>query len=264
MPKPDYKRWQLNRLHWTENLDAQNLAGSSQEADLELLLALFETEDVRRALSFLEPLRGRRIIDLGGGLGLMAILIARRGGTVIIADLSLPRLRKARELARRAGAGDLVRCVQCTGENLPFLCESLDGEITKSVLIHTDLPQTAAELARILSPRGKAVFIEPLNRNPLVNFYRRFAAPRVWKQITEYYSSKSIRQTLRPFRLQGRRVRVERLYLLGFIAGVFNYFIKAPGVYRVLEKAFLTIDGILFRTAPALRERAWFCLIKIE
>lgn len=256
-------RWTKNRAHWTATLDAQNLRGSASKADLDQLLALFETEDVRRALDKLEPLRGRIVVDVGGGLGLLAILLARRGATAVIADLSRPRLQEARRLAEEAGVGDRVLCVCCVGEQFPFQTGGVDREITKSVLIHTMLQKTARELARALAPDGQAVFIEPLSRNPLVNLYRRLAAPQIWQEITVYFSEESIRHLAKPFRRDGRRVRVERMYFVAFLAGVFNYAVPIPWLYRAIEKALLGVDAVLFALLPALRKRAWFLLLEI-
>ena len=264
MPKAPANRWIRNRRHWDETLDAQNLSTEGKSTHLERLLALYETEDVVRAMRHLEPLRGRLVLDLGGGLGLLAILLARQGARVIIADISIPRLQEGRKLARQAGVQDSVHFICCSAEELPFRNRSLDREMTKSVLIHTQLESTAEELARCLSPRGKAAFVEPLSENPFVNLYRRLAAPRIWRDITDYFTSESIRTLSRPHKRRGHAVHVQRLYLTAFLAGIFNYAVSLPVLYRLVEKALLQVDKGIFALLPFSKRYVWFAIIEIH
>jgi ubiquinone/menaquinone biosynthesis C-methylase UbiE len=253
-----------NRAHWSQTLDPQNLAEGAAPLDLETQLELAATADVERALAVLEPLRGRRVLDLGGGLGLQAVLLARRGARVIVADLSAARLREARRVAAHFAVEHRIWFVCCAAEEIPFRDGSLHRQITKSVLIHTDLPVAAAELERTLAPGGRACFIEPLSANPFVWLYRRISAPRIWQEITRYFNHERVTTLAKPFRKSGARVRAEQLYFLGFLATPFNYSLHRPRVYRAAEKLLLLIDRMLYTLFPFLRRLAWFCLIIIR
>lgn len=256
-------RWEINRRHWSTTLDAQNLAERSNTLALETQLRLYHTADVREALDLLDP-AARLVLDLGGGLGLMAIHLARRGAFVVIADISLPRLREARNLARQLGLADRIATVHCFAENLPFLDASIDRQTCKSVLIHTDLARASSELARTLSPDGRAVFIEPLAHNPFVNAYRRLAAPRVWREITDYFTPSRLTQLRHPFRQAGFQSRAKSLYFLAFLATPLNYTLHLPALYRFAETFLLFLDAILFAVLPPLKRLAWFALILVE
>lgn len=263
-PNPaEEQRRQLNRQHWSQTLDSRNLEAARQETDLERDLQLFLSDDVRQALDHLEPLHDRVLMDLGGGLGLFAILAARRGAFVVIADISLPRLREGRELARRAGVLDRVSFVVVEGERLPFQRSSLDRQFTKSVLIHTDLAAATRELAQALRPDGRAAFIEPLTRNPFVILYRRLAAPSIWREITRYFTVREEQVLLRSFTRAGFATRRRRLYFLAFLATPFHYTFPAPRLYRLAELVLLRIDAWLFRLLPGLRRYTWFSLMLI-
>lgn len=257
-------RWKKNREHWTKNLDAQNLKDSQTQTDDKSLMQLGETEDVRKALLWLKPVGKGMILDLGGGLGVVAILLAKQGAEIVIADLSAPRLKEAHQLAVRAGVGDRVHCVACLGENLPFLCEVFVGETTKSVLIHTELAKTARELERCLKPDGRAAFIEPLSRNPLVNLYRRLAAPKIWQEITDYFTENRVKTVLKPFAKAGYQTKQERLFFLAFLACVFNYLMPIPTLYRVAEKLLLAVDQLILAIFPFLKRHCWFVVMKIK
>lgn len=255
-------RWRRNRDHWSSTLDAQNLRADAAPIALETQLQLAETVDVEEAFRHLEPLRGRTILDLGGGLGLTAMLLSQRGAHVVIADISLPRLREARRLLHEAGYGGTVSLLQCTAEQLPFLDDSLDRQFTKSVLIHTQLPVAAGELARTLSHNGRAAFVEPTTGNPFVNLYRRLGAPGIWASITDYFTTGRI-QTLRtPFRRH--RSAVGHRCFLAFFASPFNYSLHHPLLFRLVETPLDLLDRALFRFLPFLKKRAWFCIVKIS
>jgi SAM-dependent methyltransferase len=256
----------MNRAHWEATLDAQNLrTDGTAGPPPEVLVDLAHTADIRRALRHLAPLDGRWAVDIGGGIGLVAALLARRGARVIIADLSVPRLREARRLLDRLGLAGRVRFVACAAEQLPFRTASIDRVITKSVLIHTRVEASVAAIARILAPRGRAAIVEPTTGNPLVNLYRRLAAPGIWAKITEYFGEPRLAAMRRQLRAAGLHVRDERLYLLAFLATPLNFTLHWPRAYRLAETALLALDRTLLTLAPhLLRPRCWFALLLIR
>ncbi|MDK2972562.1 MAG: hypothetical protein PWP23_2317 [Candidatus Sumerlaeota bacterium] len=258
---PSDNRWERNRLHWEQTLDAHNLAGEARPAQLERDLALFETADVRWALRAIEPLRGRVVLDVGGGLALAAVLMARRGARVVISDISLPRLKEARRNLERLGLAGRVDLVVAAAETLPLADSSVDHVFTKSVLIHTRLPEAARECGRVLAPGGCGAFIEPRTGNPFVNLYRRVGAPGIWRTITTYFREQEFRTLLDGLRRgSGEKgaVRYRAFFLLGFFASAFAFALPMPRVYRVFERVLLAADSALFRVFPGLRKRAWF------
>ena len=252
-----------NEEHWNATLDAQNLGEASAPVPLDMQLTLAATADVRAAYRHLGPLKGRLILDLGGGLGLNAILLARAGARVVIADLSRARLREARKLIESLGLLSQVQFVCCAAEELPFRDGVFDGQITKSVLIHTDLPRAAAELHRTLAPNGRAAFIEPLTGNPFVNLYRRVAAPKIWQEITRYFDHDRLATLRMPFADAMRPVGIRRMYFLAFFATPFNYSLHKPKMYFFLERALLALDKALFTVLPPLRRGAWFAIVMV-
>lgn len=255
-------RWIQNRQHWSRTLDAQNLRENAAPIALETQLRLAETVDVREAFRHLEPLDRQLVLDLGGGLGITAALLAEKGAHVVIADISLPRLQEARRLLNNSGYAGRVSFIQCTAEQLPFLSGSLDRQFTKSVLIHTDLAATARELARTLSRRGRAAFVEPTTGNPFVNLYRRLGAPCIWASITDYFNAARVRTLRTPFR--HHRSSVGYRCFLSFFASPFNYSLHQPTLFRLVETPLDALDRLLFRLVPPLRHRAWFCITRIS
>ena len=250
-------RWTLNKRHWESTLDAHNVGPQKAAIDLERLAALYNTADIRFAFQRLEPLSGSTVFELGGGLGLAAILLARRGARVVVADLSLPRLKAARENFRSLGLADRVDLVLARGEALPFKEGAVGRILVKAVMIHTDLPVAMRELHRILRKDGRMVILEPTTGNPFVNLYRRFLAPKIWAEITRFFGPPEtavLDQTLPP----ARRMRMHVFYLFGFFASIFEFGLPNPPLFRFSETLLCAVDGFLFTLVPPLRRAAWF------
>jgi SAM-dependent methyltransferase len=127
---------------------------------------------IRPAMARLGEVSGKRILDLGCGHGMAAVVLARRGARVTALDLSADYLREA---AQRAAANRaLVSFVQADAERLPFADGSFDGIWGNAVLHHLDTRRAAQEVRRVLVAGSIAVFCEPWGDNPLVRWARRW------------------------------------------------------------------------------------------
>jgi ubiquinone/menaquinone biosynthesis C-methylase UbiE len=106
-------------------------------------------EKFRRSLSALEPLvAGATALNVCGGSGMDAEFLARRRAHVIVADISLGAVGRARERARRFGI-DLAPVVADI-ERLPFADRSIDLVYVHDGLHHLRDPLAgAAEMARV-------------------------------------------------------------------------------------------------------------------
>jgi len=127
---------------------------------------------IRPAFERLGDVRGRRILDLGCGHGMAAIVLARRGASVTALDLSTGYLQEA---AARACTNDVnISWVAADAERLPFVNGSFDGIWGNAVLHHLDLELAGPEVRRVLRPGGMAVFCEPWGENKLLTLARRW------------------------------------------------------------------------------------------
>ncbi len=120
---------------------------------------------------------GEVVVDLAGGTGDVARLMARSGAFVAVADPSVPMLRAG----RRGGA---FAHVAAEGERLPFADASLDCvTIAFGIRNVTDIPQTLAEIRRALKPGGRFLCLEfSLAAAPIRPFYAawsRWVIPRL-------------------------------------------------------------------------------------
>lgn len=105
-------------------------------------------------LDLLAPSPACRLLDAGGGTGRVAAGLRNLVGEAVVADLSSGMLRRA------ADKGLASVCVPL--ENLPFPPGAFDRIVMMDALHHVhDQRQTAAELWRVLAPRGRLVIVEP-------------------------------------------------------------------------------------------------------
>jgi len=262
-----------NRQHWDRTLDPQNLSQDRTEFDYETELLHWDSTEQRWALSRMRPLGGRMVLELGGGLGVGAVALARGGAYVALLDISVERAKAARRAIRRAGLEDRIFVVVGAAENLPFREGAFDYVTTKSVLIHTDLPRAAAEIHRALRPGGRAVALEPLDSHPGLLVYRRFFAPPEWKRITRYWNPREAREFLRAFRPPGENAdgegaleektggaRLRFFYFFGFLSAFFTYGrFRCRPLRRLFETLCDPLDAALLRFFPFFRWKCWFC-----
>jgi 2-polyprenyl-3-methyl-5-hydroxy-6-metoxy-1,4-benzoquinol methylase len=124
--------------------------------------------------SFLAPVEGKTILDVGTGTGRAALALAARGARVTGLDASPEMLAVAE---RRAAAAALdVTFVRGDAHRLDVPDGAFDAVICLRVLMHTpDWRQTLAELCRVA--RGRVVLDYPalLSAAALQAFARRVA-----------------------------------------------------------------------------------------
>ena len=108
--------------------------------------------------SFLDPVPGRTVLDVGTGTGRAAIALARRGAMVTGVDASAEMLAVAQRNADAAKVS--VTFAQDDAHRLNFADVSFDAVICLRVLMHTpDWKQSLGELCRVA--RTRVVFDYP-------------------------------------------------------------------------------------------------------
>ncbi len=90
---------------------------------------------------------GQRVLDLGSGTGTVARGLQEAGADVVASDLNPAQMRKAGELTR----------VASRAEELPFPDDTFDVVAAGQCWHWFDRRRTAAEVRRLLKPRGRLV-----------------------------------------------------------------------------------------------------------
>jgi SAM-dependent methyltransferase len=128
----------------------------------------------RFLLGLMGDLRGRRLLDLGSGLGESATYFAMRGAQVTATDISPRMCDLARETARAHGVE--IEAIATPVERLDVPPAAYDIVYGANLLHHVqDIEGTLAAVERALKPGGRCFFWDPLAYNPAINVYRRLA-----------------------------------------------------------------------------------------
>lgn len=199
---------------------------------------------VRPAFRRLGDVAGRRVLDLGCGHGMAAVVLARAGARVTALDLSPGYLDEARK--RAAANGVAIDFVRADGERLPFADGAFDRVWGNAVLHHLDAWVAGRELFRVLRAGGVAVLCEPWGENPLLS----------WARERWQYAGKGRTPDERPLQARHLRrlraifpeVQAEGFQLLSMARRV----VASPRVVRGLDWC----DDLLLRRVPALQR---FC-----
>jgi SAM-dependent methyltransferase len=114
--------------------------------------SLIAETQARVMASFLGPLDGRAVLDVGTGTGRAALELARGGARVTGVDASAEMLRVAR--ARAAEAGIDATFDVADAHHLPYADRAFHCAVSLRVLMHTpDWRQCLAELCRVADDR---------------------------------------------------------------------------------------------------------------
>ena len=127
--------------------------------------------NTKAMLDAVAPLAGRRVLDFACGAGVTAAFLAQRGASVTAIDISPASVRRASELAARAGLSIEFIAGELTAQT--FAPESFDLIVGRYALHHVDLTMLAPILSDVLAAGGRGAFLETMGLNPVLNLARR-------------------------------------------------------------------------------------------
>lgn len=218
----------------------------------------------------LGDVHGKRLLDVGCGLGEASVYFATLGADVTSADLSPGMLAATNRLA--AANGVRVTTHLSAAEDMRLSAEArFDIIYAGNLLHHVDIEQTIARLKPHLAVGGMLVTWDPLAYNPVINVYRAMATdvrtpdehPLTWQDIklfrkhfahvdTRYFWLLTLAVFLVMSLIQCRDPNKERFWKIVVQEGE-----KWRWLYRPLEVA----DKILLALLPPLRLLCWNVVI---
>ncbi len=205
----------------------------------------------------LGSLTGKRILDVGCGDGLNAVMLARHGATVTGIDVSPKAVELATRRAELTGVSDSAKFLCSPLETVDLAPGSFDVVWGDAVLHHllADLDQVLAKLALWTKPSGMLLFAEPVNLNSTLRRIR-FMVPvkteatpderpleRAEVRLLEKYI---VDLHMEPFTLLGRLDR--------FVLHAYNYE-RSSRPRRAISSLLASIDYLVLRT-PGLTNLA--------
>jgi SAM-dependent methyltransferase len=125
-------------------------------------------------LSRMGPLSGKRLLDIGAGLGESSVYFALQGASVTLVDISPQMVATALGLGRKFGVQ--LEGIVAGGENLNLPADTYDIVYAANTIHHVHSRASMFRQMRLaLKPGGMFFSYDPLAYNPLINVYRRMA-----------------------------------------------------------------------------------------
>jgi ubiquinone/menaquinone biosynthesis C-methylase UbiE len=205
------------------------------------------TDFVRGWLS--EQAKGKRVLEYGCGSGTYAVTIARFAAHVTGIDISPEAIKLSKERAAAEGVDDKTSFVVMDAEELTFPPASFDVVSVAGVLHHLDLREALIQIHRVLAPGGKAIFLEALANNPLIQAYRRRTPHLRTAWETQHILRAESTNIMREY---FGRVDVRYFHLAVLAAVPLR---KSP-IFRPVRGLLDGVDRVLMRL-PGIRTQAW-------
>jgi len=128
----------------------------------------------KQIIKWMKDLNGKKVLELGCGLGEASVYFAKMGAEVTSTDISKEMVRKTESLAEFHGVK--VRGIVVSANDLNNLDDDYyDFIYAGNLLHHVEIEKCLRNLYPKLKPGGVAFFWDPIAYNPIINIYRMLA-----------------------------------------------------------------------------------------
>lgn len=220
----------------------------------------------RQILSWMGDIRGKKILDLGAGLGEASLFFAAQGAEVTASDISPGMLDLISKNAQKKGLK--IKTVECSANDLSVLADqSFDFIYAANLLHHVEISSCVQEVHKKLRIGGQALFWDPIDYNPAINLYRKIATKvrTVDEHPLKNADFKTIKNTF-------GQAEFRFFWLTGLFIFFKYYFIDRlnPNEIRYWKRVIddsqkiswwlgplLRLDSLIFRVFPFMKYFAW-------
>ena len=210
------------------------------------------------AVTWMGDLEGKRILEIGSGMGESSFLFSSLGAQVVSVDLSMESLKRMRSRTLPNLSGREPRLLMMDAERLGFRPGSFDIVFIQKTLMHMDGVRVVGQARTLLRGGGKVLLIEPLRYNPFVNLYRslfsigRFVSCRFlsWRQVDEmaaHFPSS----------------RCEVWYFLSVLALPLMRIAGSSKIAALALSSLKGLDRCLIRRFRIVRQMGWFVVVEL-
>jgi 2-polyprenyl-3-methyl-5-hydroxy-6-metoxy-1,4-benzoquinol methylase len=167
--QPDDRIARESEFHdeWARNTDLRTV---EVRGCFEAPAALENSHIIRQ----MGPLKGKRILDIGAGLGESSVYFALQGAQVTMVDLSPRMVKITLELGKLNGVE--MEGIVSSAESLNVKPETYDIVYVANTIHHvSDKARLFEQVRNALKPGGRFFSFDPIAYNPVINVYRKMA-----------------------------------------------------------------------------------------
>lgn len=209
---------------------------------------------------FLAKNEGPYFLDCACGAGQLSIWLAQQGKKVWAFDFSESAIDIAKKSAEISGVDKMISYELMDARHLQYEDEFFDIITGKDCIHHLiKFPDAIREMVRVLKTGGKAVFVEPLALNPIINVLR-FINIYFNKRLGEHMLNKS---DLKFLECEFGSIQLDHF-------SVFSTFSKLiPGQFRqvaVIKRLCVILDMLdvyILKRLPFLNHYASVCYMEL-
>ncbi|MCS6884761.1 MAG: class I SAM-dependent methyltransferase [Acidobacteriota bacterium] len=144
------------------------------QVDIYAAFEAITSPENRFILKQIGSLQGKRILDVGSGLGESSVYFALKGADVTMVDISPGMIELALKLGKAYGVE--LKGIVANAETLNVPDESFDVIYVANLIHHIqDRERFLLQAYRALVPGGLFISWDPIAYNPVINVYRRIA-----------------------------------------------------------------------------------------
>ena len=195
---------------------------------------------------------GADVLEYGCAKGEKSLRWARAGARVKGIDISGKAVEAANERARAESLPAEFFAMDAEAMTLPDA--SFDVVFGEGILHHLDLKKACREIARVLRPGGRALFVEPLGHNPALRLYRKLT-PNM-RTVDEH---PLVRSDLEIFRRHFGQVEVTYFHLSTMAAILLRKSPLFDPALSLLHK----LDEAVMKLVEPMRFWAWIAVIEM-
>ncbi len=197
----------------------------------------------------------KKVLEYGCGEGSYAFLLSRHGAEVVVGiDISEVGIQNGKARAKREGLENIEFLIM-DAEAMQFEDSSFDLVCGTSILHHLQMDKALKELARVLWPEGKAIFIEPMAYNPAISLFRKLT-PHFRTRDEHPLTNKDLELIEEFF----HQIKYNFWHLTSFLAVPFRNIRGFSSLLKTLD----SLDKNIFEWIPLLRLLAWQVIIILE
>lgn len=196
----------------------------------------------------------KQLLEMGCATGDQCKWWMDAGANVTGIDISSEAIARARFRWAGTSYETRSRYIEMNAEAMSFDDNSFDIVVGNGIIHHLDLETCYREIARVLKPGGRAVFMEPLGHNPLINLYRRLT-PKMRTEDEHPLKEKDFELARQYFKV----VDCTQFHLSSLLAVP----LRNTRLFEPVLNYLCGVDKALFRLR-ILRKQAWFVVLLLQ